>query len=118
MSQDAFPSPFDWLRDTLNQMESFGNDYGRDFLRKPETMQAVQGALTAGLTLEKARVDAMAKLLAAVEMPSRSEVEALSERLRRVEESLARIEAHLGAGSTEQTGKPKPTRNRKPPSKP
>ena len=58
--------------------------------------------------------DAMGKALAAANMPSRAEFEDLSARIARMEAQLARIEAAVTAGS--DTGRPKPTRNRRPPS--
>ena len=73
--------------------------------------------MTAGyLQMQKLMQDAMGKALAAANLPSRKDVEALSKRLGAIEASLARIEAG-GKGAQVSVPLPRPPRTRKPPSR-
>jgi hypothetical protein len=103
--------PMAMFRDAVNQWEKLANDYGSQFLARPEAAQAMHGVTAAGLQIQNAVQDAMAKVLGAANMPSKADIEALGERLTRIEAALARIES--GASGTAQ-GAPKPTRGRKP----
>jgi hypothetical protein len=107
--------PLGMFRDMVNQWEKLANEYGSQFLQRPEAAQAMHGATTAGLQIQGAIQDAMSKVLAAANMPSKAEVEALGQRLTAVEAALWRIEAKLGGESgTTAPAAPKPTRGRKP----
>ncbi|UVO52989.1 hypothetical protein [Sphingomonas sp. SUN039] len=103
--------PMAMFRDAVNQWERLANEYGSKFLARPEAAQAMHSATAAGLQVQNAVQDAMAKVLSAANMPSKGEIEALGERLTRIEAALARIEA--GGGNT-APATPKPTRGRKP----
>lgn len=104
------------FRDVVNQWEKLANEYGSQFLARPEAAQAMHSVTSAGLQVQNAVQDAMAKVLTAANMPSKGEIETLGARLTSVEASLARIEAALSGGgqSGPQSAKPKPTRGRKP----
>ncbi len=108
--------PMNMFRDVVNQWEKLANEYGSQFLARPEAAQAMHSVTSAGLQVQNAVQDAMAKVLTAANMPSKSEIETLGQRLTSVEASLARIEAMLsgGGGGAAQPAKPKPTRGRKP----
>jgi hypothetical protein len=109
--------PMAMFRDAVTQWEKLANDYGSKFLTRPEAAQAMQSATTAGLQIQNAVQDAMAKVLAAANMPSKAEVESLGQRLSAIEASLARIEALIAGGESApaKPPRPKPTRGRKPP---
>ena len=104
--------PMNMFRDVVTQWENLANDYGTQFLARPEAASAMHKATAAGLQVQNAVSEAMAKVLAAANMPSKAEVEAVGERLTRIEASLARIEASLSTGSA--TAAPRPSRGRKP----
>jgi len=108
------PTPTDpmaMFRDMVAQWERYANEFGGQVLARPETAQAMHGATTAMLQVQTAVQDAMAKVLTAANMPTRSDIEALGVRLSAIEAALARIES----GQT-PTGQPaaKPGRGRKP----
>lgn len=108
--------PMNMFRDVVNQWEKLANDYGSQFLARPEAAQAMHSVTSAGLQVQNAVQDAMAKVLTAANMPSKAEIETLGQRLTAVEASLSRIEQLL-SGSTAvaaQPARPKPTRGRKP----
>lgn len=108
--------PMALFRDAVTQWEKLANEYGGKLLTRPEAAQAMQGATTAGLQIQGAVQDAMAKVLSAANMPSKAEVETLGQRLTAIEGALARIEARLasGGGAASTTAAPRPTRGRKP----
>ena len=104
------------FRDVVNQWEKLANEYGSQFLARPEAAQAMHSVTAAGLQVQNVVQDAMAKVLSAANMPSKAEIETIGQRLTAVEASLARIELMLSAsaGATAQPARPKPTRGRKP----
>lgn len=112
--------PMAMFRDAVTQWEKLANEYGSKFLTRPEAAQAMQSATTAGLQVQSAVQDAMAKVLAAANMPSKAEVETLGQRLTAIEASLARIESRISdeTSTAPRAAAPKPTRGRKPPPAP
>lgn len=112
--------PMVMFRDAVNQWEKLANEYGSKFLTRPEAAQAMQSATTAGLQIQSAVQEAMAKVLSAANMPSKAEVETLGQRLTAIEAALSRIEARLSEGEApaSRPAAPKPTRGRKPPPAP
>ena len=81
------------MRATVDQWEKLANEFGAEFLQKPETTRAMQQMSAGYLQMQKMTQDAMGKALAAANLPSRSDIEALSARLGAIEASVARIEA-------------------------
>jgi hypothetical protein len=118
------PDPGAFFREMLGQWEQMANQFGGQVMKSGEFSRVMQGASSATMTAQAAAHQMMDKALAAANMPSRSEVEDLSARVRRIEESVGRIEALLMAQvSTLPPGmappeRPKPKRTRKPAEKP
>ena len=108
--------PMAMMRSALDQWEKLANEYGGQFLQRPETAKAMQSMTAGYLQMQKMMQDAMGKALAVANLPSRKDVEALSERLGAIEASLARIEAG-GTGAPNSATLPRPPRTRKPPSR-
>lgn len=108
--------PMTMFRDVVNQWEKLANDYGSQILARPEAAQAMHSVTSAGLQVQNAVQDAMAKVLTAANMPSKAEIETLGQRLTAVEASLIRIEAMLSgaADASPRPARPAPTRTRKP----
>ena len=111
------PSPMDpmaMMRSALDQWEKLANEYGGQFLERPETSKALQSMTAGYLQMQKAIQDAMGKALAAANLPSRTDIEALSARLGAIEAGLARIEAGNSVPQP-SISLPRPPRTRKPP---
>lgn len=107
------------MRAAFDQWEKLANEYGGQFLERPETSQALQKMTAGFLQMQKVTQDAMGKALASANLPSRSDIEALSARLGAIETSIARIEAAIGGASPSSTPPlPRPPRTRKPPARP
>lgn len=114
MSDTPMMDPLAMMRSAVDQWEKVANEFGAEFLQKPETTRAIQQMSAGYLQMQKVSQDAIAKALAAANLPSRSDIEALSARLGAIEATLARIEAQ-GHGVPEPAQPPRPPRTRKPP---
>lgn len=100
---DAF-DPMNLARQWMAQWEKATNEHGTDWLAKPEAAHAMQAFTGAAVRIQAANNEATAKLLAAANLPSRGDIEALGQRLAAVEAALARIETQL------RTQNPEPPR--------
>jgi hypothetical protein len=112
--------PFAFFREMVTQWESTTNEWGNKLMSTPEAAQAMQVGTATALKVQQSTHEAMAKALAAANMPSKTDVEALGTRLVSVEAQLARIEALLSGNASVPTTQPRapaPKRTRKPPPK-
>ena len=107
--------PLAMMRAAVDQWEKLANEYGGQFLQRPETSEAMQKMTAGFLQMQKMTQDAMGKALAAANLPSRMDIEALSGRLGAIEASLARIE---GSGPPSVIPAARTPRTRKPPPRP
>jgi len=105
--------PMAMFRDAVAQWEKMTNEFGGQLLGRPETAQAMHGATSLALKAQQGAQDAMAKLLAAANMPSKADIEALATRIGAIEASLVRIEAAL-AVTRDTSPRPAPKRTRTP----
>ena len=118
MTKQTNLDPLAMMRSAVDQWEKLANEYGAHFLQRPETSEAMQKVTGGFLQMQKMTQDALGKALAAANLPSRMDIEALSARLGSIEASLARIEAAAaGVGLTSVAPLARPPRTRKPPSK-
>ena len=117
MSDTPNLDPFGLARGWMSQWEKLVNQHGTELLAKPEAAQAMQAMTGAAMQIQAASQEASAKLLAAANLPSRADFEALGARLGAIEATLARIEQALrtvAPGSS--PARPAVARTRKPPS--
>lgn len=101
-------------RQWMAQWEKLTNEHGNELLARPEAAQAMQALTSAALKVQAASNEATGRMLAAANMPSRADVDALGQRLAAIEATLARIEARLSADDTTPS-RPPVRRTRKPP---
>jgi len=107
--------PMAMFRDFVGQWEKLANDYGSQALQRPEAAQAMHSLAAAGLQMQNATHEAMAKFLAAANLPSKGDIAALSERMAGIEATLARIEAAASApNAAPHNAAPQPRRTRTP----
>ena len=106
--------PMAMMRDAVTQWEKMANDFGGQFMNRPETAQAMHNATGMALKAQQGAHEAMAKLLSAANMPSKADVESLAVRMAAIEGSLARIESALASGPAAASPAPKPKRTRIP----
>ena len=116
MSDTPNLDPFGLARGWMSQWEKLVNEHGTQLLAKPETAQAMQALSGAAMKVQAAGQEASAKLLAAANLPSRADFEALGARLGGIEATLARIEQSLRTVAPDVTpARPPVKRTRKPP---
>ena len=117
MSDKPDFDPFGLARGWMSQWEKLVNEHGTELLAKPETAQAMQAMTGAAMQMQAANQETSAKLLAAANLPSRADFEALGARIGGIEAALARIEASLRTVAPDTTPpRPPVARTRKPPS--
>jgi hypothetical protein len=114
MLRSMATDPTALFRTMLAEWEKLANGVGGDMLKSGEWSQAMNGAQNAGLEAQAATKVMTERMLAAANLPSRSEFADLSARIGRMEAALARIEGHLTGAAPATPVRPKPTRNRKP----
>lgn len=105
--------PFAFFRDMVGQWEKYANEHGAKALQTPEVAKQMQGVTAAGLQIQQSVHEAMSKVLATANMPSRDDFTALAARVAAMEGQLTRIEAALGAAPVREG--PRPKRTRQPP---
>jgi hypothetical protein len=117
MSDKPDLDPFGIARTWMGQWEKLVNEHGTEWLAKPEAAQAMQAMSSAAIQAQAVSNEASGKVLAAANLPSRADVEALGTRIAGVEASLSRIEAMLRTLAPEAAASPRPAvrRTRKPP---
>ena len=106
--------PMAIFRDAVTQWEKMANDFGGQFLSRPETAQAMHQATGLALKAQQGAHEAMAKLLSAANMPSKADIEAIATRMAAIESTLARIEAKIAAPDDAASTAAKPKRTRTP----
>ena len=110
--------PGAFFREMLGQWEKMANQFGGEAVKSGEFTRVMQGANAATMKAQAATHQMMDRALAAANMPSRSEVEDISARLARIEESVGRIEAlAMAQAGIKPAERPRPKRTRKPPGK-
>lgn len=113
MSDTPAFDPMALARQWIAQWEKLANERGTEWLAKPEAAQAMQAFTGTMVRMQAASNEATAKMLAAANLPSRTDIEALGQRIAAVEAALARIEARLPPGDPAPT-RPPLRRTRKP----
>ena len=112
---EALPTdPFAMWRNWLGEWEKQVNQHGVEWLQKPEVAEALQRMTAAKVQAQAAGDEAMARFLAATNLPSKADIEALGARLAGVEAALARIEARQQGLDAAPKGPPPSRRTRKP----
>lgn len=108
--------PFELARTWMAQWEKVVNEHGTEMLAKPEAAQAMQAMSGAAIQAQALSNEATGKMLAAANLPSRADFEALGARLAGVEAALARIEQKLRDMAPDAApARPAVRRTRKPP---
>jgi hypothetical protein len=113
--RNAF-DPMELARRWVSEWEKLSNEHGTELLAKPEVAKAIQGLSSSALSVQAAANEATGRLLAAANLPSKGDIDALGQRLAAVEAALGRIEKHLAPNDPAPT-RPAVQRTRKPPAR-
>lgn len=123
MSDDAFPDPFAFWRDALQQMQKSFNQFANERMQS-EDFAKVAGQITNSTAATKRIASDVAnRYFEAIGLPTRTDFQALDDRLKRIEDLLVNLTMTLNQGARPAPDVPGvpgrvPTRNRKPPSGP
>ena len=115
MSNPAFPDIGNLWRDLLRQWEDAGNAIGTDAMKSAEFSKLMNQANSSSAALQRAFADLSAKYLAAINLPTASDVKAIGEKVQALEGRIEEIQLMLSEGKPQgASGYIKPTRNRQP----
>lgn len=118
MTQSSSPlDPMAIWRELTAQWEKSTNAFANEAMASDPFRQGMHGGMNASLGAQKALGDLMARLLTMLNLPTRADLQALSEQLQHIDDHLARIARQLedgGAAPAPQSSAPK--RTKQPPS--
>ena len=109
------PDPSAIWRDWMTQSERQWNEFFNEMMGTEEFSQSMGRNLDVFLHFQKTMSEAMGPYLTAMNVPTRTDVLALGDRLLAMENRLAAIEAHLSTLQTSiENGAPSSASNTKP----
>lgn len=118
MTQSSSPlDPMAIWRELSAQWEKSTNAFASEAMASDPFRQGMHGGMNASLGAQKALADLMARLLTMLNLPTRADLQALSEQLQHIDDHLARIARQLEEGGTAPQPRPAaPRRTKQPPS--
>jgi hypothetical protein len=118
VNNPAFPDLGNLWRDLLRQWEDAGNSFGTDAMQSPEFSKFMNQATSSSAALQRVFADLSAKYLAALNLPTKSDIIAITERLHAIERRIEELQLTMAEDPSQgraSRGSIKPTRNRQPP---
>lgn len=122
--QTSFPDPLEMWRNWLSESERQWNGFLNQAMATDEFSQTMGKFMDVYLNMQKSMSEAMGRYLTAMNLPTRTDVLALGDRISALEERIAGLEATVAKASfpaaegaapaASAPGKPKPARTRKP----
>jgi len=106
-------------RELTAQWEKSTNAFANEAMASDPFRQGMHGGMNASLGAQKALGDLMARLLTMLNLPTRADLQALSEQLQHIDDHLARISRQLEDGGVAPAPAPQssaPKRTKQPPS--
>ncbi|MFN0147681.1 MAG: poly(R)-hydroxyalkanoic acid synthase subunit PhaE [Dehalococcoidia bacterium] len=94
---NANPDPFAMWRDWLSQSERQWNSFLNEAMSTDEFSQAMARMMDISLNMQKNMNDVMGRYFTALNVPTRTDVLSLGNRLTEIEERLGAIESSVGA---------------------
>ncbi len=116
----GLPDPFAMWSQWLQQSERQWNQFLNEAMATDEFSQSMGRMMDVYLNFQKQMSEVLGRYFATINIPSRTDVLALGDRLQEIEDRLARIEgaiAKVAATQASESGAapaPKPKRTRKP----
>ncbi|WP_178133657.1 poly(R)-hydroxyalkanoic acid synthase subunit PhaE [Vineibacter terrae] len=121
MTSTKETDPFGTWRQLLSSWESNTNDLAKRMMESEDFRRTMNQATGASVNAQAALTQAMERQLNAMNLPSRSQLANMGERLQAIEAQLSEIKAllyqvHQGtAAAGRATAMPRPPRTRRPP---
>ena len=92
VNNPAFPDFGNLWRDLLRQWEDTGNSLGTDAMKSPEFSKFINPATSSSAALQRVFAELSAKYLAALNLPTKSDIAAVIERLHSIEKRIEEIQ--------------------------
>jgi len=112
-------NPLDLWRQFLTDSERQWNAFFKDVLGTDAVSTAMNTWVEATLTVQRMVADGLERYYQAFNIPTHRDLVSLGERMKAIEESMARMETALAAvapgAASKPVARPRPSRTRKPP---
>ncbi len=112
------PDPVAAFRELVTQWEKGVNEFASKAMNSEEFARAMNKATTTSTTMQQQLGELIGRYLMTLNLPTRSEMTSINDRLQTIETSLHRISAQLDklTGSAEKGSSAGPPRTKRPPS--
>jgi hypothetical protein len=109
--------PFALMRDLVSQLEKGVNEYAKPLMQSDGFAKGANQAMSAAMVAKKLAQELTQRYFEALNVPSRSDVIALGDRLQAIEDRMIGMQATLDrlAGGAAKPALPAPSRTRRPP---
>ncbi|MDP9238877.1 MAG: hypothetical protein M3P30_16010 [Chloroflexota bacterium] len=112
-------NPLDLWRQFITDSERQWNSFFKDVLGSDTASSAMNTMMEASLTVQRMIADNLERYYTTFNIPTHNDLVALGERMRAIEDTVARVEAALLAVAPEEMkrtrARPKPARTKRPP---
>lgn len=118
MAEADNPNPLDLWRQYITDSERQWNGFFKDVLGTDAFSNSMNAWVEGSLTVQRMVADQLERLYTTFNIPSHSDLVALGERMKSIEDGLARLEAAMAAqgASAPKAGRKRPPRTKRPPS--
>ena len=117
MAEPTSLDPFALVRDLVSQIEKKVNEIANPLMKSDGFAQGANRAMSAAMVAKKLAQDLTQRYFEALNIPSRADVIALTDRLQALEDRMINMQSTLDrlAGGAGRPALPAPSRTRKPP---
>jgi hypothetical protein len=117
MAEPTSLDPFSLVRDLVSQLEKGVNEFANPLMKSDGFAQGANKVMSAAMVAKKLAQELTQRYFEALNVPSRSDVIALGDRLQALEDRLINMQSTLDrlAGGTSRPALAAPARTRKPP---
>lgn len=113
MAEEQNPNPLDLWRQYITDSERQWNGFFKDVLGTDTFANSMNSWVEASLTVQRMVADQLERLYTTFNIPSHSDLVSLGERMKAIEDALARLEGQV-AVTAPAAAKPAPVRARPP----
>ena len=119
MAEPTSLDPFALVRDLVSQLEKGVNEFASPLMKSDGFSQGANKVMSAAMVAKKLAQELTQRYFEALNIPSRSDMMALGDRLQAIEDRLINMQSTLdrlaGGASRPALAAPAPARTRKPP---
>lgn len=116
MAEEQNPNPVDLWRQYITDSERQWNGFFKDVLGSDTFSNSMNSWVEASLTVQRMVADQLERLYTTFNIPSHSDLVSLGERMKSIEETLARLESQMGPAAPAKPAavRVRPPRTKKP----